>query len=486
MRAFNFTLPKDRSKEEKPLYLQIAAAVREAIKSRQIQPGEALPSTRSLAYSFKAHRHTVMAALDELVAEGWIASTQRQGYRVCETIPTEFFETQIKEKSKKAPASHTWRFARETHLPQIISGDSAKFNFKSGVPDLRLFPFQEFRSCLNEAIRRQGPKLMDYGDVEGHPGLIAELRTYLRRIRAISGREIIITHGSQEAIFLIGQLLLGPKDHVAVEELGYPPAMEALRASGATLVPIKIDSEGIDPDHLESVLRKRSINLIYLTPLHQYPTTVSLPVPRRIRIYELAQQYRVPILEDDYDHEYHYRCQPFAPLVSDDPAGLILYVSTFSKVFSPSARLGFMAVPPELVSRLSGLKRVVSRQNDHLIQDALARWIKSGGFERHLRRTRRLYEERCDTLIECLEDARVEGAKISWSIPDGGMAAWVRTQKDSDQIAKRAQGAGVLVGHEAEFRGKARDEAGGGLRIAFARHSPEEIRKGFAVLSEFL
>jgi GntR family transcriptional regulator/MocR family aminotransferase len=472
MRELNLIIAKGKTAH----YLKIANAIREAIRTGQLKPGEALPSTRSIADSTGVHRHTVMAALEELIAEGWIMSKPRRAYRICETLPTSFLEAKLDKHSDVPQKRHKWMFARTFDLPLVASAQKAKFNFKSGTPDLRLFPHQEFKTYLNEAIRRSGTKLLGYDAAEGHGPFIDELKTYLRRMRALSGREIVVTHGSQEAIFLISQLLLAQGDSAVVEELGYPPAFAALRASGATLIPARVDAEGINPDHLETILQKKRIKLIYLTPLHQYPTTVSLSISRRLRVYELACRYQVPILEDDYDHEYHYRCQPLAPMASDDPAGLILYVSTFSKVFSPSARLGFMAIPPSLVSRISNLKRLVSRQNDLLMQDAVARWMRSGGFEQHLRRTRRIYEDRRNCIVSYLERARADGSELTWKVPDGGMAVWVKTKRDTAKIAERALALDVSVGHEAEYY--ATPKKGTGLRLTYALQTPAEVRQG--------
>lgn len=473
MRELTLTL----SKRKQALYLKIAEAIREAIRNGQIKPNETLPSSRALAQSTGVHRHTVMSALDELVVEGWLIAKQRSAYQVVGTVPSRFFEVKKAARIGKKE-EHTFRFARDLELPPLVSLSEIKFNFKGGTPDLRLFPHQEFKSCLSDSLKRGGAKLMEYGDVEGYGPFVAELKTYLRRVRGLSDREMIVTHGSQEAIFLIGQLLLGPGDRVAVEQLGYPPAFAALRATGAELVPIRMDQEGLDPEHLEACLRRGGIRLIYITPLHQYPTTVSLSLSRRMRLYDLAVKYGVPILEDDYDHEYHYRCQPIAPLAVDDPAGLILYVSTFSKVFSPSARLGYMAVPRQLVSRMKSLKQVVSRQNNLLHQDALTRWMRSGGFERHLRRTRRCYEERRDTLIDCLEVAKAKGVELSWAVPDGGMAVWVNTPFDSAKIAEKAKSFGIYIGHEAEFQVEKVCGKGNGIRLGFARQNPKEISGG--------
>jgi GntR family transcriptional regulator / MocR family aminotransferase len=478
MREFHFKLPAGK----KAPYLRIAGAIREAIRQGQLRSGESLPSSRSLSASIGVHRHTIMTALDELVAEGWLQAVPRSAYRVSETLPEAYFEAERPRSPAKRARSHSWSIARDIALPPVNEVEKMRYNFRSGIPDLRLFPHLEFKACLSEAIRRSGPRLMEYGAVEGHPPFVRELKTYLRRMRALTDREVIVTHGSQEAIFLIGQLLLNTGDQVAVEALGYPPAFAALRAAGAELLPIRVDAEGLNTDDLERVLRNQQgrVKLIYVTPLHQYPTTVTLPMARRLRLYELACRYGVPILEDDYDHEYHYRCNPLAPLASEDPEGRILYVSTFSKVFSPAARLGFMAVPAALAPKLSNLKRLVSRQNELLTQDALARWMRSGGFERHLRRTRRHYEARRDVLAACLEKARSQGADLCWQLPDGGMAIWVETGLNAERVAESARAQGIYISHAAEFSlGPPKPN---GFRLAFARQTPAEIRQGMDLL----
>jgi GntR family transcriptional regulator/MocR family aminotransferase len=271
-----------------------------------------------------------------------------------------------------------------------------------------------------------------------------------------------------------------PGDKVAVERLGYPPAWKALRAAGGVLVPVNIDDEGMDPDSLAKTLRGQKIRLIYITPQHQYPTTATLPISRRLRIYELAARAGVPILEDDYDHEFHYRSQPLAPLASRDPDGLVVYVSTFSKVLFPSARIGLMAVPAGLTVPLTAYKGLVTRQNETLIEDALARWIASGGFERHLRRMRRIYEERRDAAIESLTQGKAAGYPLSWYAPDGGMAIWLNVGADADRVARRAGCMGAYVAPESVFqliRTPSRH-----LRLGFANQSSQEIRQGLRLV----
>lgn len=471
MRLLNFSIPRD----ERPAYQRIADGVREAVLAGKLHPGEALPSTREIAAVAGAHRHTVMTALDELVAAGWVVAKERQGYRVCETLPVEELGARATPRAR-AGRRHEPRLVRSAGVERLVADGPVRFNFQSGLPDLRLFPHAELRSCLARALRRSGPELLGFGDPAGHPPFVAALATYLRRARQISDREIVVTHGSQEGLFLAAQLLVAPGDAVAVEALGYSPAWGALRAAGGRLVPVGVDEQGLDPDALARVLSRRRIRLLYLTPLHQYPTTVTLPAARRLRVYELAVQYGVPILEDDYDHEFHYRCQPLAPLASADPAGLVVHVSTFSKVLYPSARLGFMALPASLASPARDFRRIVSRQNDAVLQEGVRRWMQDGGLERHLRRMRRVYEERRDALVGALEEARARGHRLAWRVPDGGMALWLDTFQDSAALARRARARGIHVVPEARFQ--LTPTRGTHLRLGFASQSPEEIRAG--------
>ncbi|MBI3929191.1 MAG: PLP-dependent aminotransferase family protein [Armatimonadetes bacterium] len=465
------------SREDGPVYVRLANALRSAVEEGRLQPGELLPSTRTLARQIGVHRHTVMTALDELVAEGWLVAERGRGYRVVANLPVEFFQVSAAPR-RETRGLRQWQPAVE--VPAVRSqATGAEFAFPSGQPDLRLFPADEFYGHIREVLRSSPPaQLLAYGSPEGSPALLAELRTYLRRLRGICDGEVIVTHGSQEAIFLLGKLLLAPGDRVAVEEMGYPPAWGALRVAGARLEALPLDADGVDPDALERLARRVRVRMAYVTPLHQYPTTATLPLERRARLYEVADRYGIALLEDDYDHEFHYRCRPVAPIKSRDPAGLVLYVSTFSKVVYPSARLGFAVVPPALRESLAGLKRVVSRQNDSLQQEAMARWMASGGFERHLRRMRRCYERRLCAMAQALESRGYGGA---FRKPDGGMSLWVDFRVPSRELARRAAARGVDVRPAAEFRLDGAETTF--LRLGFASSDEEEIAQGMLRLS---
>ncbi len=473
MKALSLALPGGK----RALYLRIADAIRAAVKSGQLRAGERIPSTRTLSRSLHAHRQTVMVALAELVAEGWLLAQPRRGYVVCHSLPDDFIRSQARAAADSVPSRMRWKLSRDVRLAPASPRTPARYSFRSH-PDLRLFPFSDFRACINEALRRSGVKLLGYGDPAGHPALQAELEIYLRRVRALTRRKVLVTHGSQEAIFLAGQLLLSPGDEVVVEARGYPPAHAAFRAAGARVVPVPIDDQGLVPAAFEAQVAKRRPRLLYLTPLHQFPTTVTLPATRRLAIYAIAARHRIAILEDDYDHEFHYRSQPLAPMASDDPYELVIYVSSFSKVLFPSARVGFMAVPDVLYEPLRGLRRLVSHQNDFLMQDALARWMRAGGFERHLRKMRRVYEARRDAMNAYLLAEKSRGHTLEWRLPDGGMAIWVRTAVDAERTWAEATRLGIEP-HTDELERAAPSNF---LRLGFSKHSPSELRSGLALL----
>jgi GntR family transcriptional regulator/MocR family aminotransferase len=466
----------------KPKYQLLADAIRLAIRAGKLKPGEVLPSTRSMAQTYQMNRHTVMNALGTLESEGWIEAVEKKHYLITSTLPDTFLLSQKSINQQFAATETNYRFARTSDIGNYVSDRQCKYAFLSGFPDIRLFPIKEFKSSIYDSLK--SPNLLDYGDPAALPQLRIEVAQYLRRIRSVDNRSIIITNGSQEAIFLLAQLLIKPGDAVAVEELGYPPALEAFKFAGAKIIPIKIDHEGMDVDDLEKKMKKHKIKLIYTTPLHQYPTTISLSASRRLKLYEIALKNKTFILEDDYDHEFHYDSAPVAPLVSFDPAGIVLYVSTFSKILFPSARVGFMAVPEKIAVEIAKLKRISSRQNEHLLQASIANWLVSGEFEKHLRKMRRIYHERRDALLIVLEHFQKNQPEISWTSPDGGMAIWLDVNTNSTLFAAKARNHSIYITPEKNFRLDGKD--GTKLRLGFTGQTCEENQAGLEKLFSLL
>lgn len=484
----------NKSSKKQAKYLAIADALRKAIRERQIAPTEALPSARKLAQQLSVNRHTIMAALAELVAQGWVEARERSGYKVVENLPIQ--GSRLINKVAKVPQSFAWKFRVKqncTNTPKV-KASQYRYNFSGGQPDISKFPFDELKSYFSQTCQR--PKIDDlsYGDSRGETELIEEIAKYLRRVRSITDKELMICNGSQEALYMISQLLLQPGDKVAVEQLGYPPAWAAFERTGATLIAVKQDQRGIDPEHLVQVFAQGKVKLLYLTPLHQYPTTVSLDISRRMQIYQLAVQYGVAIVEDDYDHEFHYDSQPIAPMAADDPAGLVIYISTFSKLMFGGARIGYVVANNALIEQVAAYKMVMNHKCNVLVQQAVAKWMQQGGFEAHLRRMTRLYQKRRDFMVQQLRSFQEQGLPIHFEVPAGGMAIWLDTGKSIVGLKEKLLAQQVYLQTEVEFNRfiEIPDESSSHLASKLpanvaSRFSEKDyrfIRLGFAAMNE--
>ena len=439
--------------------------MREAIRDGRVSTGTLLPSTRDLAAEFDVHRHTVSRSLDELVAEGWLESEPGRGYRAVALPTIELTEPRV-----------SW--PQFTVARELSPREDGEYRFPSGQPDLRLFPRAEFFRILRTQLREADPtKLLGYSDPAGSLEFRNQLKTYLGRMRGVSKGQVVVTHGSQEAIFLLGQLLAkNGRGTIAVEEMGYRPAWDALRLSGAKLVGLPVDEEGLMVERLEEMARREPPALLYLTPLHQYPTTVALSRKRRQQLLSLIARYKIPVIEDDYDHEFHYSGRPHLPLAGEDESGLVVYVSTFSKLVYPSARLGFCVVDEGLLGPLCRLKRCTTRQNDLLFQGAMASWMEDGGLERHLRRMRKIYEGRLETMCQILGRAG-----MSFRKPQGGMSLWLDLGVDSDLVVRYAQEEGLNLRSGRSYALDPKREVRH-LRLGFASSDESEMEQGLELL----
>jgi len=479
--VLNLTLENTSDK----LYLNIANAIRTAIKRGTASSEEKLPSTRKLAQQLNVNRHTIMAAYQELEAQGWVEALERQGYIVAKSLPI-IQSLKSATKSEKDKSQHQWRLNKRSSPSIQRPASQYPFNFAGGNPDIELFPFNEFRGYVNDALNRPSVNELNYGDNSGFAPFINEVSTYLRRVRSVIDKEIIVVNGTQEALYIIAQLLVKKGDKVAVESLGYRPAWNALKNAGAELIGVQQAEQGLDVDHLEKLFKQHKIRLLYLTPLHQYPTTTTLPVAKRIAIYRLAQQYNVPIIEDDYDHEFHYSSQPLAPMAANDPSGLIIYLSSFSKIMFPGIRLGVIAVDKSLASHVVSYRTLMNHKANVVIQDAVARWMADGAFERHLRKTTRIYHKRQQCMLNVLSNFADEGINLEYSTPPGGMALWVNVGKNAEEISHAAKAQGIYLLAENSFHLSKVNNENQFIRLGFAGQSEDKIQQGLLLLKPLL
>jgi GntR family transcriptional regulator / MocR family aminotransferase len=466
-----------------PPFLQIVRALAADIQRGRLRAGDRLPGSRRLAAGLRVHRNTVLAALAELKAEGWIETTPGGGTFVTRAMPDAWsrpFARRI-EPRPRAPARLPFALPESpvAYRPPLLPRGT--LNVSSGAPDVRLVPARAIGRAYRRALTLRGASLLAYGDPEGHPALRAALASMLASTRGLSttADDVLVTRGSQMALTLVARALIRPGDVVAVEQLGYRPAWEAFRAAGATLVPVAVDRDGLDVDALKALASRTPLRAVYVTPHHQYPTTVTLKAARRLALLAAARAERIAVIEDDYDHEFHYDGRPVLPLASADHAGLVVYIGTLSKVLAPGLRIGYIAAAPAVLRSVAAIRSLLDIQGDLATEAAVASLIEDGELQRHVARVRRVYADRREVLANSLR--RTFGEEVELVLAPGGMALWVRWRMavDVDAWARRSIEYGVswYAGRRYAFDGHAKPFA----RLSFAwlneRELPEAVKR---------
>jgi GntR family transcriptional regulator/MocR family aminotransferase len=472
VRSWDLTVALDPGGHE-PLFLQLSRALQHDIRSGRLPPGSRLPGSRTLADELGIHRNTVLAGYSELIAQGWLHTHPAAGTFVARDLPpppTSVAPERIQARSQLSPGFPLGPpIPPTTRIPDFPPGVLV---LAKGAPDVRRMPAAELSRAYRRALARHGRALLGYGDPRGHPRLRRALAEMLTTTRALPACEdtIFITRGSQMALDLIARALLRPGDVVAVEGIGHPAAWAALRLTGATLVPVPIDAQGIDVAALAVLAERQPLRAVYLTPHHQFPTTSVLPAARRMAVLDLARRHRLLVVEDDYDHEFHYDGRPVLPLASRDEAGVVVYVGTLSKVLAPGLRIGYLVAPRAVIERVRELRIATDLQGDQAHECAVAELFEDGDLVRHVRRMRRLYRTRRDALLRFLE--RHLGSALSINPPAGGMALWARVDPSID--LERWSAAGLE--HGVAFVP--------GSRYAFDDGPVQAVRLGFTPLDE--
>jgi len=453
-----------------------------------LPPGSPVVSTRTLAAELGVSRTTVTAVYEQLAAEGFLATAPGRAARVAGTLraPAPSQTAAIRQPSRAPSLSAYGRRVADRQMQALPGAEPARYDFLYGALAARDFPTLAWRRAYQAALLRQQHNL-SYIAPEGDLSLRRALQGYLRRTRGIvcDAEQILMVHGSQQAIDLCARLLLDSGDAFAFENPGYPMARHCFEAAGARLLPIAVDEHGIDTDRLPEDERVR---LAYVTPSHQFPLGGVLPISRRQALLRWASRRRAWIVEDDYDGEFRYGQRPIDALQSIDTEGRVIYVGTFSKALSPQLRLGYLVLPHALAPVFRQAKRLADRHAPALDQQVLAALIGNGIYERHVRRMRRENERRRSTLLQAIERYLPGNARVDGTAAGLHVVLWLPSFKAHDEpalaAATRGEGVGIYpvspLFAPAASRGQARPA---GFILGYASLTTAQIEEGIRLLA---
>lgn len=452
-------------REEKTIFLKLANQIIQEILSGRLVQGTRLPGSRTLSDELGINRKTVQSVYEDLEAQGWLISKSRQGTFVSEHLPDLKLES-IPVLMTSAQA------ATDLSNPQEgIKND--------GIPDTRLIPYELFSRAYRHAlinVTRQ--QIMGYGDPQGCLELRQALLNMLSMERFIQTtlQHICVVRGSQMGIFLAARVLAKQQPQrqvIVVEQWSYPPAVETFLSNHFQIIQVRLDQHGLDTDHLFEILENYAVAAVYTTPHHQYPTTVSMSMDRRLKLLELSKAFDFYIIEDDYDHEFHYDSRPIPPLISLPSADKVIHIGSLSKVFAPSLRVGYVVADLNIIQAMKQDILLIDKQGNAITELAIAELMQQGEIRRHTRKMRKIYQSRRDFAVMTFQ--QIFEDKVEIITPAGGMALWVKLnlpyQVEFAEVLKQ-----LHIDSEYEFGSVFQDISNYfHIRFGFAALSEEEI-----------
>jgi GntR family transcriptional regulator/MocR family aminotransferase len=458
--AFEFGI--DRHDPE-PLQMQIAKQLRGLVLSGRLKPESRLPSTRTLAGDLDVARATVVEAYEQLKSEGYLDTRTGSGTRIAAELP----EILLSSPSRGRIAGLAKREPSEVRERGRC--------FSTGLVDTRHFPFDDWGRLMGQVWRNPPSSLLRPVDAFGWPPLREAIARHLHEWRglACSPGQVIITAGGYDALGLVCGAVLSKGDRIWIEDPGYQTAHAVLRARGMQPFFVPVDAEGLLVQRGRALSRKA--RAAFVTPARHYPTGVTMPLARRLELLDWAEAADALVIEDDYDSEYRYVGRPLPALMSLDQRGRVISMGSFSKVFLPALRLGFLVVPEKLIVRFREERALHGTSPSLIAQPALAEFMNAGLFGTHIRRMRRIYASRRKALLSAL--APGDGRLYTIDAAPSGLTLLLRLKPDQDDkaIVRRLEQAGIetqpLSGH---FAGRGSDQ---GLLLGFAGFDEAELQR---------
>lgn len=466
-----------------PLYTRIQRGIRQLILNGALVPGSPLPATRELAKSLGVSRDTAEAAYALLHTEGLIQRYIGSGSFVARMSS---FSTLTAQTSKNSFANLKNPELSQRGLKMskggVVREYSSSCAFIPGEPETQSFPIKTWSRLQRQVLNEFGASALAHGDPQGNESLRSAIADYInleRGARATADRILILT-SSQQSMALCSTMLLDKGDSVCIEDPAYFGAQRVLDASGAVCIPIPVDSEGMQVDVLLQKGKKAKAS--FVTPSHQFPTGVTLTLERRLKLIDWAKTHRSWIVEDDYDSEFHYAGKPVACMQGLDNNSRTIYIGTFTKSLFPGLRIGYVVLPPELVSPFTVGRTLMDGHTATISQLTLARFIEEGHFGTHIRSMRNLYARRLEVLSKLITKHLSE--YVEPQIPSGGlqMPCILKTEHSEVDLVIAAKRNGVEIMGLSKLYATPTQQAG--FLMGFAAYTEDEMTIGIKKLAK--
>lgn len=475
-----------RRNEYAGLQSQIREALVSAILDGQLSLDEPIPSTRKMAKGLGVSRNTVVLAYQGLLDDGYLVARERSGYYVAEKALETSGSASAKPRARAARETVDWQArllkapAAQENITKPLDWQSYAYPFIYGQVDHNLFPLAEWRDCARQALGKKwlGSWTNDTWAFDD-PLLVEQIRRRILPRRGImaSDDEVLITLGAQNALYLLTSLLVGPETRVAMEEPGYPDMRNIFRLKSRAVSLSPVDERGLVVSD-----RLGGSDIVFVTPSHQFPTTATMPLERRMELLRLAASRNFLVIEDDYEFETNYVNEPCPALKSLDDEGRVIYVGSLSKTLFPGLRLGFLVGPKALVAEARALRRLMVRHAPNNNQRTAALFLALGHHDTLIRRLHRAYRTRWESMGEALQRHLPNASRIPTF---GGTSFWVKgpPRLDSEVLARKAAEQGILI-EPGRINFGAADPPRNFFRLAFSSIDEKHIEPGIRLLAQ--
>ena len=404
-----------------PIYIQLYEKIKSLIESDQIEE-EKLPSIRKLAKNLEVNNVTVISAYNLLEQEGYVYSIKGSGTYI-----------------KKSPISIDMPHLEESDMELMVSGilpiskDSINFASVSPTPDL--FPIKEFKQALVEVLDRDGGQAFLYPEITGYEPLRESISRFLMENynTMVSKNQMLITSGGQQGLDIISKTLINPGDYIFVENPTYSGALSVFKSRGAKILGIPMNSDGIDLDILKSYIKRYKPKFLYIMTNYQSPTTYSYSDEKKKVLLSLAKEHGFYIIEDDFLTDLYFDEEKKLPLKSIDMDDQVIFIKSFSKIFMPGVRIGFITLPNKLLTSIVKAKHNTDVSSSGFLQRAFDLYLRKGYWKSHIEKVKKVYSEKYYIMIRELDKLNKYG--ISYIEPNGGLSIWLKLPENIDAIS---------------------------------------------------